>query len=170
MHKGWPSTFHHRHKPSTLTLTGLLFSSLVPGSFDIKRERSSPCTDSTLSVNGELQVSCIFVVHQAQVSPVHELYSQIHKMVKEIKGPWGIILIGPAASNTPYKAWDRNQGTYLAIAAAAPLFLTLFATISLPIIPGVYTAKMTVGDKVGEAMFGLWGTCLKGQDINDTIV
>jgi hypothetical protein len=91
-------------------------------------------------------------------------------MVKEIKGPWGIILIGPAASNTPYKPWDRNQGTYLAMALAIPLFLTLFATIGIPIIPGAYTVKVVAADEVGTVTYGTWGTCLAGKGIDDAVV
>jgi multisubunit Na+/H+ antiporter MnhG subunit len=91
-------------------------------------------------------------------------------MVKEIKGPWGIILIGPAAHNTPYKAWDRNQGTYLAIALAIPLFLTLFATIGIPIIPGAYTVKVVAADQVGQITYGVWGMCLAGKGIDGVVV
>ena len=91
-------------------------------------------------------------------------------MVKKIKGPWGIILIGPAAANTPYKPWDRNQGTYLAIALAVPLFLTLFSTLSVPVIPGSYTVKVTPSNKLGEVVYGAWGIGVKGDSIKDIVV
>lgn len=125
-----------------------------------------------LRASSHLDTSSVKFQHQVDSSLANKesgrTWSSV-SMVKEIKGPWGVILVGPGAVNTPYKPWDRNQGTYLAIALAVPLLLTLLSTLSVPIIPGAYTVKVTPYNKLGEVVYGTWSIGVKGDSIKDIV-
>lgn len=66
----------------------------------------------------------------------------------------------------PFINWDQNHGTYLAIALGIPYFLTLFASISLPRIPGLYTVSVEASNGLGEIRYGTWGFDVRGLNVS----
>jgi hypothetical protein len=66
----------------------------------------------------------------------------------------------------PFVNWDQNRGTYLAIALGIPYFLTLFANIIAPRIPGLYTVSVEASNGLGEIRYGTWGLDVRGLNVS----